>query len=103
MDDIKIKTKELLDLSNVLQEDNNQISQIMKDIRLSFNKLDDTVWYSNEKISIVNNVLPYLDSTETVFFNDLNQCVNLIKTIIIKYEQQNKTMEKQVNDIEEIL
>ena len=100
MKNIYIRTSNLYELNEVLKKDNNDIKQIMENIKNCFAKLDDSVWKSPEKDSFAGEFIPYLDKINISLYDDLNKYTSTIDQAIIKYGNQEHQMKKDLSNLE---
>jgi hypothetical protein len=87
-----------------LKTDNDKISEIVNKIYDNVKNLnDDNIWKSSEKDEFMNGLMPYLDDTKTSLYNNLNNCLDVLKTALNSYKENDDFLNSKINEIPEIV
>lgn len=87
-----------------LKTDNDKISEIVNKIYENVKILnDDEIWKSSEKDELMNGLMPYLDDTKTSLYDDLNNCLDVLKTALNNYKEKDEFLKSKINEIPEIV
>ena len=86
-----------------LQKDNENIKDIINVIYENVNKIiDDNVWKSPEKKFLMDELIPYIEKSNSSIYNELNNCVTVLNTALNKYLERNYIIEKNANNLADV-
>lgn len=97
--DIKINNNDLKDLINILEKDNLNIYNIVKDINISYKSLDNTKWSSNEKTKLDSSLYPFIDNIDKYLLSYLNDCTNSLKLASNLYTETDLNIKNNIDII----
>jgi len=102
MYNIEIEPIKLNEIIEVLKKDNNDINDVTSNVVKLIQTLDDSVWKSSEKSKVIDEFLPYLESSETEIKDKLEEFIVFLNNAIASYNQQNTTLKKKVDSISNV-
>ncbi len=101
MEDIKIEPQALSNTINVLEKNNQEILDVIKNINKAIKELDETKWSAPNKKEIDEYLLPYIENSEATITTDLGNCIYVLQYALNKYATSDSNIKSETAKLAE--